>query len=325
MKKIWMLYPKGNLLKEELYQLYATEARNLGAEVIFFSSESVNWETKTIKGYVYDDVKWRKKQSSFPNNIIVVDDRLIEKENLLRRKLITPSSIEGYLVKDKWTIYERLQHGEFHNELIPSEKIKSSGHFFRMLKEYRKLVIKPTIGLKQYVIEQKGNRYFVTGGEKTKEKSREELKQLVIELQRQEQHIVQPHLLCRTKEGEFFDFKVSLQKENRNQWGIKKIVPRFYLRNHQYLANENIDSFLKRSFLINFNVTKNMLQTFCHQFLQRLDKKYAVVDEFSLYLKMDDLQKVWVDEVQWKVNEADFVRKHLKKALLFSEKKGVLE
>lgn len=325
MKKIWVLYQKGKLLKDELYQLYASEAINLGAEIIFFPNESVNWETKTIKGYVYDEVKCHKKQSSFPNNIIVVDDKLIEEVNPQWRKLIIPFPIEGYLVKDKWAIYERLQNGEFHNELIPSEKIKSSGHFFRMLKEYRKLVIKPTVGVNQYVIEQKGNRYFVIGGEKTIEKSRGELRQFVIELQKQEQHIVQPHLLCRTKDGEVFDFKVSLQKDEHNQWEIKKIVPRFYLRNHPYLANGDIDFFLKYCFPFNSVVTKQNLHTFCLQFLQKLDEVYKEIGELSLYVKLDDLQKVWVDEIQWKVNEADFVRKHLKEALLFSEKKGAIE
>ncbi|WP_026694593.1 YheC/YheD family protein [Peribacillus kribbensis] len=322
MSKIGMLYPKGRLLKNQLYPLYANEASALGIELIFFSMEAVNWSTKTIEGYIFEGGRWHKAHSALPNLLMELEEKFIKEGDPRWADSVVFPPIQGHLGKDRWDIFEMLQNGEFRQELIPSEKIKSSGHFFRILKEYRKVLIKSAANSIHYAVEQKGNRFFVTGDGNTFEKSKEELSRFIINLQKQEPHIIQPHLLYRSVDGEVFDFKVSLKKNKQSQWEIWTIVPRFYLRNQQYLDEHDNSVFLGHPFYNFSNLAQRNFQTFCFRFLRSLEETYRELGEISLYVKFDDLKQIWVDEIQWKTEVVELVRKHFKDVLLLFEKNG---
>ncbi|MBS4199894.1 hypothetical protein KHA93_09520 [Bacillus sp. FJAT-49732] len=325
MSVIGLLYPKGKLLKEDLYQLYGIEAGNLGLELVFFTKEAVNWSTKTVKGHIYHDGGWKKKNSSLPNILIVANENLMNEEDSRLRELMVPFPTLGYLGKYKWTIYEKLQNGEFQTDLIPLNKIRSSGQFLRILKEYRKVVIKPTFDTYQYLIEQIGSHYIVTGRGETTEKSQEELRSFIKELQKHEENIVQPHLLFRTKDGETFNIEVNLKKDEGKKWTINKVVPRFYLRNVQkFKGYKDINSFLKSQSPYKSTMLYRNIQDFSIDFVERLERVHKETNELSLYLKIDDLQKIWVDEIKWNIEEVDIVKRNLKDALsLLRRKEGL--
>ncbi|MCJ8009856.1 YheC/YheD family protein [Lederbergia wuyishanensis] len=326
MSEIGLLYPKGRLSKEDLYQLYGQVASNLGVDLVFFTKETINWSSKTIKGHIYNDGSWRKKNSSLPNSIIVANENIMNEVNSQLRELIVPFPTLGYLGKNKWTIYEKLQNREFQYDLIPLVKIRSSGQFLRILKEYRKVVIKPTFDTYQYLIEQKGNHYIVTGKGEVREKSQEELRSFIKTLQKQEENIVQPHLLFRTKDGEAFNIEVNLKKDEGKKWVIHNIVPRFYLRNVQkFTGYKDISSFLKSHSPYNSTQFIQNIWDFSIDFVEKLERVYKETNELSLYLKMDDLHKIWVDEIKWNIEEVDIVKRHLKDALSLQKRKERLK
>ncbi|MCR2821959.1 YheC/YheD family protein [Lederbergia panacisoli] len=326
MNEIGLLYPKGMLLKDDLYQLYGQEARNLGIELIFFTEETINWSTKTVKGHIFIDEGWRKKNSSLPKLLIVANNNLIKEEDSRWRQLIVPFPALGYLGKHRWTIYEKLQNDGFQNDLIPCVKIRSSGQLLRVLKEFRKVVVKPTFESYNYLIEQKGDHYFITGKGETREESREKLRDFIKELQRQEENIVQPYLLFQTKDGGDFDIEVNLKKDADKNWSINYIVPRFYLRNVQkFIAYKDINNFLKLQYPYKSTLIYRNIRDYSLDFIHRLENVYKDTNELSLYVKVDDLQKIWVDELQWKIEEVDIVQRHLKDALSLQRRKEGLK
>lgn len=295
---------------------YAAVAKAEGAELLYFSPQTVNFKDNTINGFMMINGRWQKTVSSFPDVIYNSGSpeklaRYSEIVNKLKETIpFTTNSIGN-----KMRVYERLKKaGSFSQYLIPSEIIHSTREFFDFLDSYRNIVFKPVNGRKGQgitFIRRVGDRFNVQLNSTEYHYSWDELREFVSGRIRLESYLVQPYINCRTKSGNAYDFRLHVQKNGVGRWVITAIYPRIS-PDGSIIANINnggstnyLVPFLKQEFGDDYYDIKRYLEHFSLRLAEHLDQIQhdsfnETIDELGIDVALDDMGKIWIFEVNWR-------------------------
>lgn len=161
------------------------------------------------------------------------------------------------------------------------------------------------------MIERAGNDFRVLDGTESKLLSYDELKDVLSEELTKEPFIVQPFIICKTKSGLTFDFRLHVQKNGEGEWVITSIYPRIGASGSIVSNINNGGStnypvpFLKQEFGNDFFNVKRYLEIFSLQLAHHMDdiqqKKFSeTIDELGIDVALDDRGKIWLYEINWR-------------------------
>ena len=130
---------------ESYAKAYSILAISLGHIVICFSSNDVNYDTKTINALVYDPQKdtFTIQESNYPD---IIDNDVGYLNSELYNEFTLSNSIPFiyYPLGNKYKIYKRLsQILHIKNYLLPFKRTKNPLEFLDFLKYYKTIILKP--------------------------------------------------------------------------------------------------------------------------------------------------------------------------------------
>lgn len=295
---------------------FAAVAEAEGAKFFYFSPGEVNLVNRTIRGQVYEKGKWQTKIMPFPDVIYNAGSpEKLSKSKEIIDQLRKDIPFTTYSIGNKWSVNRRLKEAkDFANYLIPTEVVKNSDHFMTFIAAFEKVVFKPIDGRKGkgiFFIIQEGNRFTVRGDGSYKSYTVAQLNAFIKQKLSQGIFIIQPYIQSVTKSGQVFDFRLHVQKNGVGEWVITTIYPRVAPKG-SIIANINsggytnyLEPFLEQEFKDDaFNIKKK-LEYFSLSLAKHLDElqmeKYGeVIDEIGIDIGMDQDQKLWIYEVNWR-------------------------
>ncbi|MCG7334419.1 YheC/YheD family protein [Sporosarcina sp. ACRSM] len=295
---------------------YAVVAKAEGARFFYFSPGEVNFVNRTIRGQVYENGKWVARIMPFPHVIYNAGspEKLAKSKEIIQ-KLKNEIPFTTHSIGNKWNVNERLKEAnEFANYLIPTEIVKDTDHFFKFMAAFEKAVLKPIDGRKGkgiFLITKKDDAFLVRRDNTSTPYSREQLYDFIKAKISKGTHIVQPYIQSVTKSGQVFDFRLHVQKNGEGEWVITTIYPRIAPPG-SIIANINnggftnyLDPFLQQEFKEEaFNIRRT-LEYFSLALAKHLDKLQMiqfeeVIDEIGVDIGLDENQKIWIYEVNWR-------------------------
>lgn len=327
---------------------FAAVAAAEGADFYYFSPGEVNFATRTIKGQVYEKGKWKLKVMPFPDVIYNAGspEKLAKSKNVMQ-KLKSEIPFTTHSIGNKWSVNRRLKKAkEFASYLIPTEILKTTDQLHHYITAFNKIVFKPVDGRKGkgiFFIVAEGNGYKVSGQGLNKLFSKLELDEFIRRKMKAESFIVQPYIQSVTKNGQVFDFRLHVQKNGTGDWVITAIYPRIAPEG-SIIANINsggytnyLDPFLEQEFKEEaFNIRKK-LEFFSLSLAKHLDElqmeKFGeVIDEIGVDIGMDEQQKLWIYEVNWRPGcpptfylELDVVTNTIQYAIYIADNQKVIQ
>lgn len=295
---------------------YAAAAKAEGAELLFFSPRTVEFETKTINGCVLESGNWQRTVRPFPDVIYNTGSpEKLARSSEIVNKLKETIPFTTYSIGHKMSVYNRLKKfGGFSQYLIPSETIHSIRQFFILMDTYRRIVFKPVNGRKGKditLVKRIGDQFHLQIDTTEYQYSWDELKKYVSKKLNEETYLAQPYINCRTKSGNAYDFRLHVQKNGVGQWVITSVYPRIS-PDGSIVANINsggstnyLIPFLKQEFGDEYFDIKRYLEHFSLRLADHLDKiQYEyfseTIDELGIDVGLDDMGKIWIYEVNWR-------------------------
>lgn len=295
---------------------YAAVAKAEGAQFFYFTPKSVNFNDRTIRGKVYEDGQWKERMMPFPDVIYNAGspEKLAVSKDIIG-KLKKEIPFTTHSIGNKWNVMERLKEAkEFENYLIPTEIVENVDAFHKYMATYNKLVFKPIDGRKGkgiYFISKKGNAFEVRKDSENSSYSKIQLNELLKEQLSTGTFIVQPYIQSMMKSGQVYDFRLHVQKNGEGKWVVTTIYPRV-APNGSIIPNINnggftnyLDPFLEQEFKEEaFNI-RRMLEHFSLTLANHLDEiqmvKFGeIIDEIGIDVGLDEHQKIWMYEVNWR-------------------------
>jgi hypothetical protein len=339
---IGMLHHRKDPYKVIKSYAYAAVAKAEGAQLLYFSPKAVNFDERKIHGYIYENGVWQKIDSPFPDVIYNTGSPVkLSVSSDIISKLKEEIPFTTYSIGNKMRVYERLKNaGEFSQYIIPSEIIHSTKGFFSFLKLYNKIVFKPVNGHKGQgiaFIKRVRDEFHVLVGTENHVYTFDELLKFVSAKIKDELHLVQPYINCKTKSGQSYDLRLHVQKNGEGKWVITSIYPRFgpsggIVSNINSGGSTNyLLPFLKQEFGDDYYDVKRYLESFSLQLASHVDKLQQsyfseTIDELGIDVALDDMRKIWIYEINWRPGcppafylEMDVVRNLIRYAMLLAK------
>lgn len=296
---------------------FAAVAKAEGATFFYFTPKSVDFAKRSIRAKVYEDGQWQEKTMPFPDVIYNAgspEKLSVSKEIIDRLKEEIPFTTHS--IGNKWNVMKRLQEAkEFEQYLIPSEIVKDADLFHKFVNYYKRVVFKPIDGRKGkgiYFITKAGTKYFeVRKDSITTTYTKPQLDALIKEQLASGTFIMQPYIQSVTRSGQVYDFRLHVQKNGEGKWVVTTVYPRI-APNGSIIPNINnggytnyLDPFLEQEFKEEAYNIRRMLEHFSLSLAHHLDEiqmtKFGeVIDEIGIDVGLDQNQKIWMYEVNWR-------------------------
>ncbi|MFJ7369922.1 YheC/YheD family protein [Lysinibacillus sp. NPDC098008] len=296
---------------------YAAVAKAEGAQFFYFTPKSVDFAKRSIQAKVYENGQWQEKTMPFPDVIYNAGspEKLSVSQAIIDR-LKEEIPFTTHSIGNKWNVMKRLKEAqEFEQYLIPSEIVKNVELFHKFIQYYKKVVFKPIDGRKGkgiYFITKVGKiHYEVRKDQTTNYYSQQQLDALLNEQLATGTFIMQPYIQSVTKSGQVYDFRLHVQKNGEGKWVITTVYPRIApagsiipnINNGGY--TNYLDPFLEQEFQEEAYNIRRMLEHFSLALAHHLDEiqmvKFGeVIDEIGIDVGLDQHQKIWMYEVNWR-------------------------
>lgn len=296
---------------------FAAVAKAEGATFFYFTPKSVDFAKRSIRAKVYENGQWQEKTMPFPDVIYNAgspEKLSVSKEIIDRLKEEIPFTTHS--IGNKWNVMKRLKEAkEFEQYLIPSEIVKDADLFHKFVNYYKRVVFKPIDGRKGkgiYFITKAGAKYFeVRKDSTTTTYTKPQLDALIKEQLASGTFIMQPYIQSVTKSGQVYDFRLHVQKNGEGKWVVTTVYPRI-APNGSIIPNINnggytnyLDPFLEQEFKEEAYNIRRMLEHFSLALAHHLDEiqmaKFGeVIDEIGIDVGLDQNQKIWMYEVNWR-------------------------
>jgi glutathione synthase/RimK-type ligase-like ATP-grasp enzyme len=290
---------------------FAAAAKMEGIDFYYFSFQAVDFERKKINGWVYEDREWKQKLMDFPSVIINSCNPKNKKQSEILKRLGEMAVLTSHPVGNKLNVYKKLLNGgAFSDYLIPSTLLTSAEALLELLQERKKAVIKPVKGnhgKKVFFVERNENSYIVTEDTNAFSVDQVQLYSFVDQLVNEQKFLLQPYIYCKTKSGSSYDFRLHVQKNGIGTWDITLIYPRISagkklisnISNGGYRGE--LAPFLKEEFGADAVKVKSALEDFAYNFPKHFETLYIhSFDELGLDVGVDENQKLWLFEVNWR-------------------------
>ncbi|WP_053365723.1 YheC/YheD family endospore coat-associated protein [Bacillus sp. FJAT-27245] len=343
MVTIGMLHYRKDPEKVNKVYAYAAAAKMEGVNFFYFTPGKVNLDKKQIVGLFYEKGRWVEREVGYPDVIFNAGGTLTSKQDEIVDALEKEIPFTSHAIGDKMSVYYRIKKsGKFSQYLIPSEKVERIQTIFLYLNNYNSIIIKPVSGAKGegiIFVEKRGENYSLKADDIEHNFSKEELDDWIAELLiRDEEYLVQPFIRSETKRGLAFDFRLHVQKNGQGKWVNTAIYPRIadtgVVSNISYGGYTSIlDGFLRKQFDEEFYNVKRYLENFAIQFSTHFDSLYdEPLDELGIDIGMDENQKIWLYEVNWRPGapvlfylEMDIAKRAIEYAVYLAKQNGAGE
>ena len=295
---------------------YAAVAKAEGVQFFYFSPGKVDFKTRTILGKVLENGQWQERAMPFPDVIYNAGspERLaIAKTTISKLREEIPFTTNS--IGNKWNVTKRIREAkEFAQYLIPTEIAKSLGAVENAIETYKKIVFKPTDGRKGkgiYVISAKDEGYDVLKDTKVTYYTKPQFHRFLRQQLAEGRFIIQPYIQSVMKSGQVFDFRLHVQKNGEGKWCVTTVYPRVAPIG-SIIPNINnggftnyIEPFLAQEFPEQAFDIQRMIEHFALALARHLDDIQMttfdeVIDEIGIDIGLDEQQKIWVYEVNWR-------------------------
>ncbi len=298
---------------EEVKKAYACAAvaKMMEVDFVFFTPSSVNFEEQRIQGYIFEKGSWIKKEMGFPDVIYNASPMKTVSQKKIYRKLKKTIPFTSHSIGNKMKVFRKIENvPEFSHYLIPSKKVYEFKDILDAIQEFNKVVVKPLSGNHGEMvmfIERTLDQYDLIEGENHEIVDEEGLYSKISTLMTNKALLVQPYILCKTKDGYPYDFRIHVQKGGTGEWGITLIYPRIGSKDG-IISNVSkggfiakLGSFLDREFgHEGFDIQKT-LEQFAIRFSEKFDEMYnRPLDELGIDVGIDANKKLWIYEVNWR-------------------------
>lgn len=308
-----MLHYQKNPTKVKKAYPLAAVAKMEGIPFYYFTFNNVDFHTMKINGWEYNQGEWIQTVVDFPTVIINSCNPKTKNQYEILKKLKEYTLFTSYPVGNKLKVYKKVLHAkEFSNYLIPSTKLTNPAECISFLDEHSRAVIKPLKGNqgKQVIFIEKLNElplYQLIDGQHSKTLNRKELESLIADLILKRKYLLQPFIVCKTKTGLTYDFRMHVQKNGRGSWEINLIYPRIN-GNGKLISNissggyrGDLEPFLILEFGDESKRIKSILEDFALSFSLHFDTLYEhSFDELGIDVGIDQQKRLWIFEVNWR-------------------------
>jgi hypothetical protein len=291
---------------------YAAVAKVEGVNFFYFTPGSVNIKQQKILGKVYENRQWIEKEFPFPDVIYNASNSVSDKAEQIFDYLFDRIPFTSHSIGNKLTVYNRINRAKkFKQYLIPFYKLTDVQIFFNMIKLYKKVIIKPLSGHQGggvVFIEKFGiNHYKINHAELKSSINEKQLLDLISHKMQEQDYLIQQFITSQTKSGHVFDFRLHVQKNGEGKWVITSIYPRIG-RLGTITSNMGsggystyLDIFLKTEFGDSWYDIQRYLEQFAIRFSNHFDSLYDnELDELGIDVGIDENQKLWLFEVNWR-------------------------
>jgi hypothetical protein len=312
MTLIGMLHHRADPNNVKKAYAYAAAAKAEGVDFFYFTPGRVNLKQQKIVGKVYENGQWIEKEFPFPDVIYNASYPVSDKAEKIIDYLFDRIPFTSHSIGDKITVYNRINREKrFNQYLIPFYKLTDVQIFLNMINRYKKVIIKPLSGHQGggvVLIEKYGsNHYKMNAAELQSSFNEKQLLNWISHKIQEKDYLVQQFITSQTKSGHVFDFRLHVQKNGEGKWVITSIYPRIG-RLGTITSNMGsggystyLDIFLKTEFGDSWYDIQRYLEQFAIRFSNHFDSLYDnKLDELGIDVGIDENQKLWLFEVNWR-------------------------
>lgn len=322
MTLIGMLHHRADPNNVKKAYAYAAVAKAEGVDFFYFTPGKVNIEQEKILGKAYENGQWIEKEFPFPDAIYNASAPVSEKAEQIVDYLNDRIPFTSHSIGDKLSVYKRIKRAkEFEQYLIPFYELTDEQVFFDMMKQYEKVILKPKTGHQGsgiVFIEKDGNHYRINEAGIISTRKEKQLLDLLSDKIEEQDYVVQQFITSQTKTGHVFDFRLHVQKNGEGKWVITSIYPRIG-RLGTITSNMGsggystyLDVFLQTEFDNYWYDIQRYIEYFALSFSNHFDSLYDhVLDELGIDVGIDEDQKLWLFEVNWRPGPPNIYRVEL--------------
>ncbi len=308
-----MLHHREDPQKVTKAYTYSVVAKAEGIEFFYFTPGKVDIKNQKILGKYYDNGVWLDKEYRFPDAIYNSSYPLTAKAERIVDYLADRIPFTSHSVGDKLSVYSRIEKGkDFQQYLIPTVKLTDFKSLMDMINLYNSIIMKPVSGHQGggiLFLEKQDNHDFKVSelGNAVIYNERELLDIISLRIKDQE-YLVQKYICSRLKSGHVYDFRLHVQKNGEGEWVVTTIYPRIgaldsitsNLSSGGYTAF--LDHFLEKEFHNEWFNMKRLLEHFSLSFSNHFESLYDGItfDELGIDVGIDENQKLWLFEVNWR-------------------------
>ncbi|MDQ6598484.1 YheC/YheD family endospore coat-associated protein [Bacillus salipaludis] len=315
MTLIGMLHHRSDPNDVKKAYAFAAVAKAEGVNFFYFTLGKVNIKKQKILGRTYENGEWIEKEFPFPDVIYNASSPVSHKTEQIFDYLSERVPFTSHSIGDKLSVYNRIKQAkEFEQYLIPFYKLTDIKMFLDMIKHYEKVIIKPLSGHQgggvvyiEYIEKYGIESYKMNEAGSISSPNEKELLNLISQKIQEQEHLVQKYISSQTESGHVFDFRLHVQKNREGKWVITSIYPRIgrlgtitsNMGSGGYSTYQ--DTFLKMEFGDSWYDIKRYLEQFAISFSNHFDSLYEVpLDELGIDVGIDENQKLWLFEVNWR-------------------------
>lgn len=303
-------------LSHEHLDLYDRCAKRLGVNLVYFHIDGVDLKNKEVEGYVWNPQTKRYKKIKTPIPA-VIHNRMLTENSRTNEKIHELCELPDIRVfnpvinRNKLFLHEYLRHDEQIRPFLPETRSFTEKNL-ALMADKEKLYIKPTvgsIGRGIFIIKKlpEGGYLYQTASRKSGKIPAENLWEELRVLTSGRSYIIQDSISLARYLRRPFDLRVSVQKNEHDQWALTGIVGRVAPRG-SIVTNMGrggtavpVNKLLRHAFpdLGNDgwqNIIRQITQlslTISH----KLEEKWPTLADIGLDIGLDTSGKPWFIEV----------------------------
>lgn len=282
------------------------ESKKQSTKLLFLTSTDVDFEKQQVEADFYEDGKWKRIISTFPD---VISNIGAGKRTQVERKLRRLIPFTSFHVGNKYSLPKRMLENQKYAELlVPFTVCMNQQQIETFLMENNKVVfkaLKSNRGEDIYFVTKKGQRYIIEEHKKEKIMAQAEFDHWLtnIILAEKGSYIIQRFILTRTKSDEPYHIRAHVQKNGLGRWVLTFIYPRLGSKKSN-LSNvvtdgriEDFHEFMMREFDENGPKYEADILRLSIEVAEHLDKIYGFgIDELGIDFAIDETGRYWMHE-----------------------------
>jgi hypothetical protein len=330
---VMALYLEGGKLEELAYfRKLSTAGKKLGLNVIVFTPEDVNDETKQILAWLYDDASgsWIRKRVRFPD---IIYDRCRYQRSFrfqLLRKFRTDYPNLLYMSRPllhKWGIHQVLYKSKSIRYYLP-ETVHYQSHagLLRMLEKHGLLYVKPIDGTGGRGIlrieKQEPGTFLIQGRERSRRiitpftVSGSQLGTRLAKWDLVRRYLIQQGIQLKLPDGRVHDYRLLIQKNGSGQWEVTGSAGRIGAKRSITSNLHGGGSAVSTPRLLRMRFTSELrireieedMERLAYLVVKHLEKQFGSMCELALDIAVDGSGRVWLLEINPKPAREVFSR-----------------
>ena len=304
-KRVWRAYSFASFANMEEY------------DFVCFTPDGIHIKNGKIEGEVFEKGNWVKKITRLPDAIYYEPDPMYEEnyESVDQLKQLVPFT--SHPIGNKLNLFRKIKEGRvFAEYVIPFEGVRHKEDVIIFLNRYGKIVLKPAWdeqGREVIFIHKEQDDYIVEMNGQLRKYTRDQFNDWITKLADQKEYMIQKYIAGLTKDGCKYDFRLYTQKNREANWFTLSTVPRV-ARPDRILTNIHSGgltgipiSFLRSQFGNESYDIEKFLEHFGVSFSQHIEELNGVsYDELGIDIGIDENKKIWIYDVNCKVDEPPF-------------------